>query len=176
MAKKIFSQEPQEYNEKLAEALKGVEEFKAPEWVGFVKSGVSKERVPDDADFWYKRAASILRQLYLNGVVGVGKFRTRYGNRKRRGGKPNEFRKASGKMIRIILQQAEKAGLVEKIAQGKQFGRRLTQAGRDFLDGIKIPIVQKKVEVEEAQKVEKNTEEVKPEVVEDGIEKSKSEK
>ncbi len=157
MSKKIFLQEPQEYNKKLAEALKGLEEFKAPDWVNFVKTGVSKERVPEDVDFWYKRSASILRNLYLRGVVGVGTFRTRYGGRKRRGGRPDEFRKASGKIIRIILQQAEKVGLVEKVAQGKQFGRRLTQAGRDFLDGI---------EIKEVKKEEKKIKEVRQEVKE----------
>ena len=178
MSQKIFSQEPQEYNNKLAEALKGVAEFKAPDWANFVKTGVNKERVPEDVDFWYKRAASILRNLYLHGIVGVGKFRTRYGGRKRRGGRPDEFRKASGKMIRIILQQGEAAGLVEKVAKGKQFGRRLTQAGRDFLDGIEIKEV-KKVVVEkkiEKPKEEVKVEEVKSEVEEDGKQESKSKK
>jgi len=35
----------------------------------------------------------------------------------------------------VILQQAEAAGLVEKVTR-MQHGRRLTQAGRDFLDSI----------------------------------------
>lgn len=166
MAKKIFTQEPQAYNLALAEALKSKEEFKAPEWAGFVKTGASKERVPEDEDFWYKRAASILRQLYLRGVVGVGKFRTRYGGRKRRGGRPDEFRKASGKIIRTILQQAEKAGIVEKVARGKQFGRRLTEAGRDFLDSIEVKEKEKKAEVKKEGKKEGKIKE--KEVVENG--------
>jgi len=122
---------------RLAEALKKVPEFKAPEWISYVKTGTSRERPPTINDFWYIRAASILRQLYIKGVVGVGKLRTRYGSRKDRGGKPDRFRKAGGKIIRVILQQAEAAGLVEKITR-LQFGRRLTQKGRDFLDSIEV--------------------------------------
>jgi len=124
------------YNKKLAEALKNIAEFQIPEWAFFVKSGGSKERPPAEADFWFVRAASILRQLYIHGVVGVGRLRTRYGGKKNRGMKPEEFRKASGKIIRVILQQAEKAGLVEKI-KDKKAGRKLTEKGRQFLEDIK---------------------------------------
>jgi small subunit ribosomal protein S19e len=137
MAKIVFAKDPEKFVSALAGALKKVPEFKVPEWVGFVKSGVSRERPPVDDDFWYVRAASILRQLYIKGVVGVGKLRTRYGSKKDRGGKASKFRKASGKIIRVILQQAEAAGLVEKVSR-LQYGRRLTQAGRDFLDSIEV--------------------------------------
>lgn len=135
MARTIFAQNPEKYIPALAEALKKVPEFSVPEWAMYVKSGPSRERPPALSDFWYTRAASILRQLYIKGVVGVGKLRTRYGSKKDRGGKPDHFYKASGKIIRVILQQAEEAGLVEKVTR-MQHGRRLTQAGRDFLDSI----------------------------------------
>jgi len=138
MAKTIFAKDPVKFIPALAGALKKIPEFEVPKWVGFVKSGVSRERPPVADDFWYIRAASILRQLYIKGVVGVGKLRTRYGSKKDRGGKPDEFRKASGKIIRVILQQAEAAELVEKISR-MQYGRRLTQKGRDFLDSIEVP-------------------------------------
>jgi small subunit ribosomal protein S19e len=137
MAKTIYVQDAEKYVLVLADALKKIPEFKAPEWAVLVKSGVSKQRPPVDDDFWHIRAASILRQLYIKGVVGVGKLRTRYGSKQDRGGKPDKFRKASGKIIRVILQQAEIAGLVEKMAR-MQFGRRLTQQGRDLLDSISV--------------------------------------
>lgn len=137
MAKKIFSQNPEKYVLALASVLKEYKEFKAPEWSYFVKSSTSKQRPPVQEDFWYIRSASILRQLYIKGVVGVGKLRTRYGSRKKRGGRPEEFRKSGGKIIRTILQQAENAGLVEKVLK-LQFGRRLTKKGRDLLDSIDI--------------------------------------
>jgi|GEM_PF-198852 small subunit ribosomal protein S19e len=135
MARTIFAQNPEKFIPALAEALKKIPEFEVPEWALYVKTGVSRERPPAMEDFWYTRAASILRQLYIRGVVGVGKLRTRYGSRKDRGGKPDKFFKSGGKIIRVILQQAEAAGLVEKILR-MQHGRRLTQAGRDFLDSI----------------------------------------
>lgn len=137
MARKIFEQDPEKFIPALAAALKKVPEFEAPEWVAFVKTGTSRERPPVAEDFWYTRAASVLRQLYIKGVLGVGKLRSRYGSRKDRGGKPDDFRKAGGKIIRVILQQAEKAGLVERMNR-MQHGRRLTTNGRDFLDSIEV--------------------------------------
>lgn len=106
---------PAEYNAKLAAKLKEMDEFEAPEWSLFVKTGAGKVRPPAEEDFWQKRAASILRQIYINKIVGVNRLKTRYGNRKKRGSQPEEFRKASGKIIRTMLQQAEKAGLLEKV-------------------------------------------------------------
>jgi len=141
MARTIFSKDAQLFNIALAKALKDVKEISAPEWSFFVRTGVSKQRVPESPDFWYARSASILRQLYIHGVVGVEKLRTRYGSRKDRGVRPAKFKKSSGKIIRLILQQAEKAGLVEKV-KDTQFGRRLTKKGRDFLDAIKVAEIQ----------------------------------
>lgn len=131
-----------EYNKKLAEALKKVPEFKAPEWVAFVKSGPSKSRPIDDEDFWYKRSASILRQIYKKKVVGVSRLRTKYGSKKNRGFKPEEFRKASGKIIRTILQQSDKAGFTEitlpiKGVRKRKPGRQITDKGKKFLEAIK---------------------------------------
>lgn len=124
------------YNKKLAEALKESGDFEKPEWVNFVKSGSGKMRPIQEEDFWHKRAASILRQMYIRGVVGVGRLRTRYGNRKDMGMAPPRFYKASGKMIRLILQQAETAGLIEKV-KGKRAGRQLTKQGKELLESIK---------------------------------------
>lgn len=138
----VYESNPQEYNLKLAEALKNVPEFKEPEWVKFVKSSPSKERPIEDADFWHKRAASILRQIYKKGMVGVNRLRTRYGSKKNRGMKPERFVKAGGKIIRTILQQADQAGFTESIksvkgTKEKRPGRKLTAKGKSFLEEIK---------------------------------------
>jgi len=127
----------------LALQLKAMPEFKRPEWTLFVKTSSCKERPPSREDWWHIRAASILRQLYLNGLLGVGKLRVKYGSRKNRGMKPEKFTKASGKIIRVILQQATKAGLVEHIKE-KKAGRRLTKKGKLFLDSIASQISQTK--------------------------------
>ena len=164
-----------EYNEKLAEALKQLEEFEVPEWAEFVKTSVARKRPPSEEDFWYKRAASILRQLYIHGVVGVGRLRTRYGGRKNRGMKPEKFKKGSGKHIRIILQQAEAAGFVEKAKTTRRSGRRLTDKGKEFLDELSLLEKEKprkektemgKEEIKEELNPVKVTEETKVEVQE----------
>jgi len=123
------------YNKLLAEALKKEGDFEKPEWVDFVKSSAARERPIDEEDFWFKRAASILRQIYIRGVVGVARLRTRYGGRKDRGMKPKRFHKGGGKIIRTILQQAEEAGLLKK-AEGSKKGRMLTPKGKEFLENV----------------------------------------
>jgi len=137
----VYELDAQEYNLKLAEALKNVSEFKKPEWIEFVKSGASKERPIDDEDFWQKRAASVLRQIYKKKFLGVNRLKTKYGGKKRRGVRPKEFRKASGKIIRTILQQADAAGFTEIVKPAKGVrsqkpGRRLTEKGKKFLENI----------------------------------------
>lgn len=119
----------------LAEALKKSGDFEKPEWIDFVKTSAHKERPTMDPDFWYKRAASILRQIYVRGTLGVQRLRTRYGGRKDRGKKPAEFRKSGGKIIRKILQQAEAAGLLEK-SKTKKKGRVLTVKGKEFMESF----------------------------------------
>lgn len=141
MENPVYETNSQEYNLKLAEALKKIPEFKAPEWVAFVKSSASKERPIDDEDFWHKRAASVLRQVYKKKFLGVNRLRTKYGSKKRRGTKPNEFRKASGKIIRTILQQSDNAGFTEIVKPNKGVksekpGRRITEKGKKFLESI----------------------------------------
>ena len=131
----IRSIEAGKYNALLAQALKKMPEFQKPEWVDFVKSGTHKQRPILDEDFWHKRAASILRQIYIRGIVGVQRLRTRYGGRKDLGVKPPHFKKGAGKIIKTILQQTEVAGFVEK-AKTKKAGRMLTKNGREFLEAL----------------------------------------
>ena len=133
----VYDIDTREYNLKLAEALKKVPEFKAPEWVGFVKSGPSKERPIADPDFWYKRSASILRQIYRRKIVGVNRLRIKYGSKKNRGVKPERFKKSGGKIIRTILQQADKAGFTEVMKEKRMTaGRKLTPKGKSFMESI----------------------------------------
>ncbi len=109
-----------------------VPEVKPPEWATYVKTGVHKERVPEDPDWWYYRCASILRKLYVRGTpVGIERLRTAYGGRKNYGVSPEHFVKGSGSVVRKALQQLEKAELVVKV-KGK--GRTLSPKGRSLLD------------------------------------------
>src|SRR3989344_7953231 len=85
--------------------------IKMPDWAMYVKTGSYKQRPPEQTDWWFLRAASILRRVYIDGPVGTSKLRTFYGGLPRRGHKPAHFGKASGKVIRTILSDMEKAGL-----------------------------------------------------------------
>jgi len=119
--------------ERLAARLKNVEQVRPPEWALYAKTGVSRERPPDNPGWWYVRAASILRKLYLaDGPVGVGALRVMYGGRKRNGVRPAHFAEGGGSNIRRILQQLEQAGLLKTAGRG----RVLSPKGRSLLDEV----------------------------------------
>jgi len=102
----------------------------APAWVGTVKSGSHRERMPQQKNFWYVRLAAILRNAYVNGSVGVSSLRTHFGGKKIRGVRPEKKRKAGGAMIRKGMQALEKAGLLTK----RKKGREISAAGKKLLD------------------------------------------
>jgi len=133
----IYELDAREFNSKLALELKKIPELEAPEWIYLVKSSVARERPIEEFDFWHKRTASILRQIYINGTLGVNKLKKRYGGKKNRGVKPSRKKSGGGKIVRLILQQSEKAGLLEKIKEGKLKGRKLTDKGKKLLEEIK---------------------------------------
>lgn len=146
----IYNCDPSELIEKAAQELKKLESIKQPEWAPFVKTGVHKERPPVSKDWWYVRAASVLRHIYRFGAIGVSKLRARYGGKKNRGVKPEHFYKGSGSIIRKIIQQLEKEGLVKKDLKSAHKGRVITAKGKKFLDDIAGKI--SKVAVEKAPK------------------------
>jgi len=117
---------------KVAEELHGVSEIKAPEWAEFVKTGVHKQLPPENPDWWYVRAAAVLRRIYVDGPLGVERMRTVYGGMQDNGSKPSHFRKGSGSIARKVMQQLEAAGYIEKVPAG----RIISAKGRKFLDGV----------------------------------------
>jgi len=124
--------------ERLAKYLKdNVDAVRPPEWALYVKTGVHKERPPQNSDWWYIRCASLLRKVYVKGPIGVEHLRAEYGGRKDRGVKPEHTRKGSGAIIRKALQQLEEAGLVETV---KGEGRIVTPEGRSLLDSLSTEI------------------------------------
>lgn len=125
--------DPQLLVKKASEELK--KQYKMPEWAVYVKTGVGKERPPEDRDWWYMRMAAILRNVYIRGPVGVSRLKTVYGGLHRRGHKPAHFAKGSGKVIRTILQDLEKGGLIQKQDKPKK-GRVISKEGQKFLDNV----------------------------------------
>jgi small subunit ribosomal protein S19e len=132
----IHDVDANELIEKVAEELKKNESIKPPEWSDFVKTGRHKERTPLRKDWWYIRAAAVLRTTYRNSPIGVAKLRVKYGGKKRRGHKPSKFYIGSGNIIRKILQQLEKAGFLKQIEKAQHKGRTITPQGKSFLDKL----------------------------------------
>ena len=122
---------------KVSEEFKNNDKIEAPAWSDFVRTGVHKERKPENEDWWFIRTASIIRRVYIDGPVGVESLRTFYGGKKDRGVRPEKFKKGSGAIIRNALHQLEDAGYVEKV----EGGRVVTPSGRSFLDKISGEII-----------------------------------
>ena len=139
----ILQVNPQSLIDKAAIELKKANLVKPTSWSKFVKTSPSKERLPDDEDWWYHRSAAILRSIAKLGPVGTQKLRTKYGSKQDRGNKPERFKRASGSIIRNILQQLEKAELIKQTEKGVHKGRVLTNKGISFLDKIAIDIRKK---------------------------------
>ena len=125
--------------EAAAERLKkmGVEK---PKYVEYVKSGAGNERVPLSRDFWYFRCASILRQTYINGPIGISKLRTRYGTRKRHAVHRHHMVRAGGSMIKDAFTALEKIGYVKATKEG----RVITSKGKSFVDRLAGELLKEK--------------------------------
>ena len=136
----ILEVAPQDLITRTAEELKKQKLVQPTSWSKFVKTGHHKERLPESEDWWYYRSASVLRSVAKLGPVGTQKLRTKYGGRKNRGYQPEHFYRASGSILRKILQQLEKSQLIAQAKRGNHKGRILTPQGTSFLDKIAIQI------------------------------------
>lgn len=132
----VYDTSTNAFIEKTAEELSKSTNLEKPVWAQFVKTGRSKERPPAIENWWHCRAAAILRKIYMKGPIGVNKLRTLYGGRKNRGHKPEQYYKGAGKIIRVILQQLEKEGLIKHTVKGVHKGRVVTPKGKSFLDKL----------------------------------------
>ena len=128
----------------LADNLKSVDAIQPPEWSDFVKTSVHKEQSPTQPDWWYFRTASVLRKIGINGPIGTERLARHYSGNRDRGSKPNRSSNGSRKVLRLIMQQLEIAGFVEKSKKG---GRGLTPKGQSVLDNTAFD-VKKKLEKE----------------------------
>jgi small subunit ribosomal protein S19e len=113
------------------------ERIEQPAWASFTKTGSSRELPPQQEDFWYVRAASLLRKLAIDGPKGIDRLSTEYGGKKRGSNRYKVAKAAqsngSKKIIRTILQQLEEEELVTTV---KGEGRRITPEGQSFLDSV----------------------------------------
>ncbi|KAJ6152772.1 Ribosomal protein S19e [Penicillium chrysogenum] len=93
-----------------------------PGWVDTVKTSASNELPPQDADWFYVRAAACARHIYMRKTVGVGR-------------------------LRKALQALEKIGVLE--TDEDKGGRRITQSGQRDLDRIAKTTVDEEEESDE---------------------------
>ena len=128
--------------EELAEHLKRVPEIAPPAWAAIVKTGSHADRPPQDKDWWYVRAASVMRKVYLKGPLGVERLEIAYGGTKQLGYNPKHHRDAGSSAIRNIMKGLEKAELMGK--QGTA-GRVLTPKGFALLDKISKDVFKEQV-------------------------------
>ncbi|MGD0250432.1 MAG: 30S ribosomal protein S19e [Thermoplasmata archaeon] len=124
----------------LATELRNRQAVAPPPWATFVKTGVHKQRAPMQTDWWYLRSASVLRKIYLKGHVGVTRLSAEYGGKRDRGSAPYHARTGSRAVLREIVQQLEKSGLVQPY---KTQGRRVSPEGEKLLSAVSKGILQK---------------------------------
>ncbi|MFX0072431.1 MAG: 40S ribosomal protein S19, partial [Candidatus Hermodarchaeota archaeon] len=138
----IYVVEPGTLIHAIAEKLKEYPEIKPPEGSEFWKTAFFKELAPIDSEnFWYIRCSSLLRKINKYGSIGVNKLRKYYGGKNRKGAGLNHSAKGSGKIIRVALQQLERANLIER---SEKEGRKLTAEGLSLLERTAYSILRKK--------------------------------
>ncbi len=160
----IYSVDSNAHISLVAQELKKTDLVQPPEWAQFVKTGVAKQRPPVDDDWWFARAASVLRSVSKLGPIGVNKLRTKYGSKKNRGLRPEKFKDASGNILRTVLQQLEKEGLVSQNKDPKVKGRIITAKGQSLLEKCAASLLPEKSSKDETSVKEKKKEkkDVKP--------------
>ncbi|MCS7138332.1 MAG: 30S ribosomal protein S19e [Candidatus Caldarchaeum sp.] len=131
MVDAVRSVEAEKLISRVAAYLKNNQSVSPPPWALFAKTSVAREEPPRNPDWWFVRAASILRKLYVHGPLGVSRMRKFYGGRHRVGMMPPRFAKGGGAAVRKIMQQLEKAGFVSTVPRK---GRVLTPAGVKLLE------------------------------------------
>ena len=105
----------------LAEQLKSNASIQMPDWADVVKTGSSRERPPTQDDWWHTRGAAILRKIARQGRL-ASRTLTRVRWTKEQRSQAKHPGVGSRKVIRILVQQLEDAGLV-----ATDVGRSLNQ-------------------------------------------------
>ena len=116
-----------------AQHLKRSGKVELPKWVDLAKTATYKELSPYNPDWYFVRAASVARKIYLRKNTGIGALTKWYGGRARRGTRREHYETAPGSVIRHIVQQLETLGVVEANADG---GRQITSQGQRDMDRI----------------------------------------
>jgi len=112
--------------------LKRQGKIEIPKWVDIVKTGRAQELAPMDPDWYYVKCASIARRVYLRPHIGIGHLSRVYAKRQNNGVAREHTERASTGIIRNILIQLEKIGVLQKAGKG----RSISRVGQQDLDRI----------------------------------------
>lgn len=124
----------QDFINAYAKFLQRQGKLEVPGYVDLVKTSAGNELPPQEAETWfYKRAASIARHIYLRKQVGVGALNKLYGGAKNRGFRPHKHVDSSGSINRKCVQSLQKIGVLEISSKG---GRKISENGQRDLDRI----------------------------------------
>jgi len=135
----VFVVQPEKLIETLANKLKEYPEITPPKGSEFWKTAFFKELAPSDSEnFWFIRCASILRKVNKFGPIGVNRLRKYYGGKNRKGRGLHHSAKASGKIIRVALQQLVEAKLLE---MNERRGRILSSEGKSLIERTAYEII-----------------------------------
>ncbi|KAL0229959.1 hypothetical protein PCE1_003523 [Barthelona sp. PCE] len=119
--------------------LKNANILELPTEITYIKSAPGRELGPQDPDWFFKRAAAILRRVYIQPGIGLGGFAKYFGAKARNGHARNHGALAARGVIRRIIQNFEKAGLIEQSTKG----RVLSSEGRRVCDTVATNILKK---------------------------------
>ncbi|ESU36657.1 SSU ribosomal protein S19E, partial [Giardia duodenalis] len=112
--------------------------IKCPAFTDYVKTGVSRQYAPRDADWFYIKAASVIRHFYISGShsIGVAGLARKYSSLQKGKTTPHHTKRASCKVIRSIVSQF----LGQKLLIAGERGRHISPNGRkmveDFAEGL----------------------------------------
>ena len=102
--------------EAFAEHLKKTQKIKPIKGSGYIKTGHFKHMAPYSDDWFYIRAASLARVVYLRPEIGISTLRHVYGGRKNNGNAQYHHALASAKVLRYTLQQLETANVLMRLS------------------------------------------------------------
>ena len=124
------------FGKRSRKVAKSEDAIQPPEWSEFAKQQSIKKKSPSQADWWYFRTASVMRKVGVNGPIGTERLSRHYSGARDRGGKPNRSENGSRKVLRLIMQQLEVAGFLER----QKGGRNLTPKGQSMLDNTAFSV------------------------------------
>ena len=122
----------------MAKHLKAEGKLFVPNCAEYIKTSHGRERAPANPDWYYIRAAAVLRRIYLRPGVGLGGLAKVFANKKNRGSQPEITCPAARGPLHWVCKSLEGLKLV---AKGKESGRVLTQTGRKRCDTIASNVI-----------------------------------